>query len=456
MASELTPDRSRSTSRSATAEGAPGGPSPQARPPMRRVALSVLIGTTIEWYDFQLYGIAAALVIAPLYFPSADPLAGSLLAFSTFAIGFGARPIGGIILGHFGDRIGRKKMLVLSLTMMGFATFLMGVLPTYAQVGVWAPILMVLLRLVQGFGVGGEWGGAVLTAVEYASPRKRGLYGSLPQIGVPAGLVLSTLVFLLVSQLPEQQFMAWGWRIPFLISIVLVAVGLVVRLQLRETPVFEKVRERKEAQRAPLITAVRAYPTQILLAIGSMISTGAYYYIVNTYALSYAASAKTIDRGSLLTAIMVSGVVACAALPYFGSMSERFGRRRMILIGLAAMAVWIYPTILAVASGNFAAVLGAYLVGAIFFSVSYGPQATFIVEMFDARVRFSAASTSFQLGVLLGGALAPIIAASLVRATGSVVSVAVYVCLVSLLSLGCVLGVSRAALARGSADLDSV
>jgi MHS family shikimate/dehydroshikimate transporter-like MFS transporter len=456
MASELTPDRSRSTSRSATAEGAPGGPSPQARPPMRRVALSVLIGTTIEWYDFQLYGIAAALVIAPLYFPSADPLAGSLLAFSTFAIGFGARPIGGIILGHFGDRIGRKKMLVLSLTMMGFATFLMGVLPTYAQVGVWAPILMVLLRLVQGFGVGGEWGGAVLTAVEYASPRKRGLYGSLPQIGVPAGLVLSTLVFLLVSQLPEQQFMAWGWRIPFLISIVLVAVGLVVRLQLRETPVFEKVRERKEAQRAPLITAIRAYPTQILLAIGSMISTGAYYYIVNTYALSYAASAKSMDRASLLTAIMVSGVVACAALPYFGSMSERFGRRRMILIGLAAMAVWIYPTILAVASGNFAAVLGAYLVGAIFFSISYGPQATFIVEMFDARVRFSAASTSFQLGVLLGGALAPIIAASLVRATGSVVSVAVYVCLLSLLSLGCVLGVSRAALARGSADLDSV
>ncbi|QRP50193.1 MFS transporter [Amycolatopsis sp. FDAARGOS 1241] len=443
MASELTP--AQETAQSAARTG----------PPMRRVALSVLIGTTIEWYDFQLYGIAAALVIAPLYFPSADPLAGSLLAFSTFAIGFGARPIGGIVLGHFGDRIGRKKMLVLSLTMMGFATFLMGALPTYAQMGVWAPILMVLLRLVQGFGVGGEWGGAVLTAVEYASPRKRGLYGSLPQIGVPAGLVLSTLVFLLVSQLPDAQFLAWGWRIPFLISIVLVVVGLVVRLRLRETPVFEKVRERKEEQRAPLVTAIRAYPKQILLAVGSMVSTGAYYYIVNTYALSYAASVKSMDRASLLTAIMISGVVACAALPYFGSMSERFGRRRMILIGLAAMAVWIYPTILAVASGNLVAVIAAYVVGAIFFSVSYGPQATFIVELFDARVRFSAASTSFQLGVLLGGALAPIIAAALARATGTVVSVAVYVCLVSLLSLGCVLGVSRAALARGSADLDA-
>ncbi|TDP98134.1 MFS transporter [Labedaea rhizosphaerae] len=421
---------------------------------MRRVALSVLIGTTIEWYDFQLYGIAAALVIAPLYFPSADPVAGTLLAFSTFAIGFGARPIGGIVLGHFGDRIGRKRMLVLSLTLMGLATFLMGALPTYAQIGVWAPVIMVLLRLVQGFGVGGEWGGAVLTAVEYASRRKRGFYGSLPQIGVPAGLVLSTLAFLLVSKLPEQQFLSWGWRIPFLISIALVAVGLVVRMKLTETPVFEKVRERKQEQRAPLVTALRDYPVQFLLAIGSMISTGAYFYVVNAYALSYATSAKTMDKSSMLTAVMISGVVGVVALPYFGAMSERFGRRRMILIGLAAMAVWIYPTILAVQSGSFAAVLGAYVIGAILFSISYGPQATFIVELFDARVRFSASSTAFQLGVLLGGALAPIIAAALVRSTGTVVSVAVYVCLVSLLSLACVLAVSRAALARGSADLN--
>ena len=428
---------------------------PAGSPPMRRVALSVLIGTTIEWYDFQLYGIAAALVIAPLFFPSVDPVAGTLLAFSTFAIGFGARPLGGIVLGHFGDRVGRKKVLVLSLTMMGVATFLMGALPTYAQIGVWAPIIMVLLRLVQGFGVGGEWGGAVLTAVEYSSPRTRGFYGSLPQIGVPAGLVLSTLAFLLVSGLPEEQFLSWGWRIPFLVSILLVAVGLIVRLTLTETPVFAKVRETRQEQRAPLITAVRTYPVQILLAIGSMVSTGAYFYVVNTYALSYATSAKTMDRMSLLTAIMISGVVAAVALPYFGAMSERFGRRRMILVGLAAMAVWIFPTILAVDSGNLGLVIGAYVVGAVLFSVSYGPQATFIVEMFDARVRFSAASTSFQIGVLLGGALAPIIAAALVKSTGTVVSVAVYVCVVSLVSLGCVLGVSRAALARGSADLDA-
>jgi MFS transporter, MHS family, shikimate and dehydroshikimate transport protein len=430
------------------------GPTVGTRPPMRRVALSVLIGTTIEWYDFQLYGAAAALVFAPLFFPTVDPVAGTLLAFSTFAIGFGARPLGGIIFGHFGDRIGRKKMLVISLTMMGVATFLIGLLPTYASIGVWAPILLVFLRLLQGFGVGGEWGGAVLTAVEYASPKKRGLFGSLPQIGVPAGLLLSTLAFLSVSGLPDEQFKAWGWRIPFLISIVLVGIGLFIRLKLTETPVFERVRERRTEARVPLVLAVRTYPLQIVLAIGSIISTGAYYYVVYAYALSYAPTAKTFTRNEMLVAILVSAFVAACALPVFGALSERFGRRRMILIGLAAMAVWIFPTMLAVDSGNFASLLVVYLVGAILFSVSYGPQATYIVEMFDARVRFSAASTSFQIGVLLGGALAPIIAAALVAGTGSVVSVAIYVCLVSLLSLVCVLAISTKSIARGSADLD--
>ncbi|MBN9108659.1 MAG: MHS family MFS transporter [Pseudonocardia sp.] len=426
----------------------------QERPPMRRVAASVLIGTTIEWYDFQLYGAAAALVFAPLYFPNVDPLAGTLLAFSTFAIGFGARPLGGIVFGHFGDRIGRKKVLVMSLTMMGVATFLIGLLPTYASIGIWAPILLVVLRLFQGFGVGGEWGGAVLTAVEYSSKGKRGLYGSLPQIGVPAGLLLSTLAFLAVSGLPDDQFRSWGWRIPFLISIVLVGIGLFIRLKLTETPVFEKVRETRTEARVPLWLAIRTYPLQILLAIGSIVSTGSYFYIVNTYALSYGPSAKTFSRNEMLVAILISAAVAAAALPVFGAMSERFGRKRMILAGLAAMAIWIYPTMLAVDSGNLGLLIAAYLVGAIFFSISYGPQATYIVEMFDARVRFSAASTSFQIGVLLGGALAPIIAAALVKATGTVLSVAVYVCVMSLISLVCVWAISAKTIARGSADLD--
>lgn len=423
------------------------------RPPMRRVALSVMIGTTIEWYDFLIYGAAAALVFAPLFFPTADPVAGTLLAFSTFAVGFGARPVGGIILGHFGDRLGRKKMLVLSLTMMGLATFIIGLLPTYDQIGVWAPILLVLLRLLQGFGVGGEWGGAVLTAVEYATPEKRGLFGSLPQVGVPAGLLLSSLAFLAVSRLPEEQFLAWGWRIPFLISIVLVAVGLFIRLKLTETPAFERVKEGRAEVKVPLVTALRTYPKQILLAIGSMISTGAYFYVVNTYALTYGTTIEAFSSNQMLFAVLVSAVVAVIALPYFGAISERVGRRRLILIGLAAMAVWIFPTFLAVESGNLFVLVLVYAVGAVFFSVSYGPQATFIAELFDARVRFSAASTSFQVGVLLGGALAPIIAAALVAATGTSLSVAAYVTGLSLISFFSVLAVTRAATQRGSSDM---
>lgn len=434
-----------------TTEAAPRSPTP--RPPMRRVALSVLIGTTIEWYDFLIYGAAAALVFAPLFFPGVDPVAGTLFAFSTFAVGFGARPLGGIVLGHFGDRLGRKKMLVLSLTMMGLATFIIGLLPTYNQIGIWAPILLVLMRLIQGFGVGGEWGGAVLTAVEYATPEKRGLYGSLPQVGVPAGLLLSTVAFLGVSRLPDEQFLSWGWRIPFLSSIVLVAIGLFIRLKLTETPAFERVKLSRTEVKVPLVTALRTYPKQIALATGSMISTGGYFYVVNTYALSYGTATKAFTRNQMLIAVLVSAVVTIAALPYFGALSERYGRRRLILIGLSAMAIWIFPTFLAVESGNLPLLVLVYALGAVFFSVSYGPQATFIAELFDARVRFSAASTSFQMGVLLGGALAPIIAAALVAATGTSMSVAAYVSILSAISLVSVLMISRSATERGSADL---
>jgi MHS family shikimate/dehydroshikimate transporter-like MFS transporter len=429
---------------------------PPSPPSMRRVAASVLIGTTIEWYDFILYGSAAALVFGPLFFPGHDPVAATLLAFSTFAVGFFARPLGGIVLGHFGDRIGRKRMLVLSLTMMGVATFLMGLLPSYESIGVAAPILLVLLRLVQGFGVGGEWGGAVLTAVEFASPSKRGFYGSLPQVGVPAGLFLATLAFFGVAQLPNEALLSWGWRLPFLVSIVLVGVGLYIRFTLADTPVFEQVKESGRAARVPLLDAVRQYPRPILLATGSMISTGAYFYVVNTYALSYAASSRTQDRNAMLIAVLLSALVSAAALPYFGALAQRRGRRAMILVGLLGMTVWIFPTFLAIDSGDVGLLILAYLIGAVLFSVSYGPQATFITELFDARVRFSAASTSFQLGVLLGGAVAPLIAASLVAATGTSMSVASYVAAVSLLSLVCVVLVTQRDLARGSRDLDQV
>lgn len=431
------------------------GTAPPA-PPMRRVAASVLIGTTIEWYDFILYGLAAALVLGPQFFPSDDPLASTLAAFGTFAVGFAARPLGGVILGHFGDRIGRKRMLVLSLSMMGIATFLMGLLPTYASIGIAAPILMVALRLIQGFGVGGEWGGAVLTAVESSRPGRRGFYGSLPQVGVPAGLFLATAVFFGVSQMPEEAFLSWGWRVPFLVSIVLVVVGLVIRSTLEDTPVFREVQRTRRTARVPLLDAARRYPRQILLATGSMISTGAYFYITNTYALSYAQSTGVQTGNAMLVAVLLGSLVAVVALPWFGQLGQRRGRRTMIIVGLAAMAVWIFPTFLAIDSGNPFLMVGAYAVGAVLFSVSYGPQATFITELFDGSVRFSASSVSFQLGVLLGGAIAPLVATALVAGTGTSLSVAGYVAALSLLSLVSVWAVSQRDIAQGSADMGRV
>ncbi|WP_240157607.1 MFS transporter [Pseudonocardia broussonetiae] len=410
---------------------------------MRRIGLSVLIGTTIEWYDFLLYGAAAALIFGPLYFPSDSAVAGTLLAFSTFAVGFAARPVGGVVLGHFGDRIGRKRMLVLSLTLMGVATFLIGLLPTYETIGVAAPILLVALRILQGFGVGGEWGGAVLTAVEHARPGRQGFFGSLPQAGAPAGLLLSTLAFLAVSQLPEDVFLGWGWRIPFLLSAMLVGVGLYVRASIAETPAFREVASTDGPERLPILTALRSYPRQIVLATLAIVSSGAYFYVVNTYALAYATASGNFTRPQILGAVLASAALCFVAIPWCGHLSERFGRRTMISAGLVAMALWIFPLLAAIDSGSLLLVVLAYLVSALCYALSYGSFATFIAELFDARVRYSAASISFQLGVLLGGALAPIVATALVARTGGAWSVAVYVAVLSAVSLGAVLLVRR-------------
>lgn len=423
---------------------------------MRRVAASVMIGTTIEWYDFILYGSAAALVFGPLYFPSGNVTVQTLLSFSTFAVGFGARPLGGLILGHIGDRVGRKAVLFLSLTMMGVATFLIGLLPTHASIGIAAPLILVLLRLVQGFGVGGEWGGAVLTAVEQASPRTRGFYGALPQMGVPLGLLTATSVFFAFRQMPEDDFMSWGWRVPFLFSIVLVIIGLFVRSKLEDTPAFQSVKAKDEVRKVPVLVAIKTYPKQILLATGSMISTGAYFYGVNTFALAYASTSGKQTSSAMLLAVLASAVAAAAAIPIFGAYGQRRGRRITIVAGLGAMTLWIFPTFMAIDSGNMLLLVLAYVVGALFFAVSYGPQATFIAELFDASVRFTAASVSFQMGVLIGGALTPIVATSLVGATGTSFSVAAYISALSVLSLVCVLSISRRDRERGAADIGGV
>ncbi len=404
---------------------------------IRKVAAASLIGTTIEWYDFFIYGTAAALVFGSLFFPSFSPTAGTLAAFATFGVGFLARPVGGIIFGHFGDRIGRKAMLVLSLTMMGVATVLIGLLPSYETIGIAAPILLVLLRFVQGLGVGGEWGGAVLMAVEHSPPERRGFYGSWPQMGVPAGLILSNLVFLAVASLPDAAFTAWGWRIPFLLSIVLVGVGLFIRLRIMESPAFSRVQETQTVARMPIMDVLRTYPKQVLLAAGAFIVINAYFYILVSYLINYATEAAGMSRGAILTVVLLSSVVSFFAIPYFAALSDRFGRRPLYLIGVVGMGVSAFLLFWATDTGSFWLVLPAHIFGLGALSVSYGPQAAFYAEMFGTRVRYSGISLGYQGGSIFGGALAPIIATWLFSTTGTSTSIAVYVAALAALSFVC-------------------
>src|ERR1700709_2650099 len=301
---------------------------------LRRVVAASFIGTTIEWYDFFLYGTAAAPVFGHLLFPGASPLIGTLSAFGTFAVGFAARPLGGVIFGHFGDRIGRKAMLVTSLLIMGLATFLIGCLPTHASIGILAPILLVLLRFAQGIGVGGEWGGAVLMAVEHAPKGKRGFYGSWPQMGVPCGLLLSTVVFTVVQNLTtEAQFMAWGWRVPFLVSIVLVAVGLFVRLALAESPAFKAVKESDAEVEVPIVELVKTHKRDVLTAMGMRIAENGTFYIFTVFVLAYGEDTLKLSKNTMLTGVIIPAAVGLISVPFWGALSDRVGRRKLYLAG---------------------------------------------------------------------------------------------------------------------------
>jgi len=387
------------------------------RPPagaIRLVALASLIGTTIEWYDFFLYGTAAATVFNRLYFPTFDPLAGTMAAFATYTVGFAARPIGGIVIGHYGDRIGRKSMLVLTLTIMGAATFGIGLLPTYAQIGPWAAAALVVLRLLQGFGVGGEWGGAVLMAVEHAPPGARGFYGSWPQIGVPAGLLLSTAVFAQFARLPEAQFLAWGWRVPFLVSIVLVAVGLVIRLRVLETPVFTRLKREGIESRRPALEVLSTHPREVLLAIGARLAENGAFYIYTVFVLVYGTQKVGIDREIVLNGILVAAASAIVAIPICGAISDRIGRRPVYLFGAAVTALWAYPLFRLLDTGSTPLVWLALVVALVFaHSPMYGPQAAFLAELFGTRVRYSGASLGSQLASVVAGGLSPFIATAL-------------------------------------------
>lgn len=402
-----------------------------------KVAFASLIGTAIEWYDFFLYGTAAALVFNKLFFPQFDPLVGTIVAFATFAIGFIARPFGGMVFGHYGDRIGRKRMLYLTLLIMGVGTTAVGVLPTYDSIGIWAPILLVTCRLTQGFALGGEWGGAVLMAVEHAPENRRGFYGSWPQLGAPLGLVLGTVVFGYFSRFPEEQFLAWAWRVPFLLSVVLVGVGLFIRIKIAESPAFEKIKKSKTESKMPIIEAIKKHPKNMLLAMGVRFAENGLFYIYATFVFAYATNVLKLPRPMILTAVTIAAIVEVFTIPFFGFLSDKIGRRPVYMFGAVFSGIWAFPFfwIMGFKEPGLAT-LGVTVGLAVGHAAMYGPQASFLSEMFSARVRYSGASLGYQLASIFAGALTPMVSASLLAwYEGVFWPVAIYMMVLALITV---------------------
>jgi MHS family shikimate/dehydroshikimate transporter-like MFS transporter len=421
-----------------------GGEDLGQRSPIGTVAGASLIGTTIEFYDFFIFGTAAALIFPALFFTEATPFVGTLLAFATFGVGFVARPLGGVVFGHYGDKLGRKTMLVLSLLIMGLATVLVGALPTFAQVGVLAPILLVTLRLLQGIAVGGEWGGAVLMAVEHAPPGRRGFYGSWPQSGGPLGIVLANVIFFSVSLLPEDAFLAWGWRVPFLLSAVLVGIGLFIRLKITESPTFQRIKGTHTEARMPIVDVFHTYPKQVFLAAGTFTVLSAVIYVFVVYMSTYATNVVGVSTTEILGIISISSTLCFFAHLFFGALSDRTGRKPLFLIGVIGLGASTFPSFWLINTGNFYLMLvGHVVVFALFLSVAAGTVPALFSEMFGTRVRYTGISLGYQVANILGGALAPIIATSLVEATGSAYSISAYLVVLAVISLVCMLLISE-------------
>jgi metabolite-proton symporter len=401
------------------------------------VVAASLIGTTIEWYDFFLYGTAAALVFGKLFFPTKDPLTGLLQAFLTYSLGFVARPIGGLVFGHFGDRIGRKRLLMASLVLMGAASMGMGLLPTYQQIGVAAPILLAALRFVQGFAVGGEWGGAVLMAGEFGDAARRGFWAGWPQVGVPAGNILAAGVLAAMAALQsEADFLAWGWRVAFLLSGALVAIGWWVRSTLTESPQFEaaEARAARAIEPAPAIQALKHRPGGVAIGAGLKFGENVSYYIVTTFAIAYLAETVGAQRQVGLNAVLIGSVVELVTMPLFSALSDRIGRRPVYAFGAIAMAAWGFVFFGLVATGAPASTTAAVAVALVLHGAMYGPQAAFIAELFPTRYRYSGASIAYQVTSIFAGSLAPVIAVALLQRTHSTTPIAAYLALACLVS----------------------
>jgi len=396
---------------------------------IRKVAIASFIGTTIEWYDFFLYGTASALIFGRLFFPKYDALTGALASYSTYAVGFFARPIGGIVCGHFGDRIGRKSMLIFTLLVMGVATALIGLLPTYNQIGIWAPALLIVLRIAQGFAVGGEWGGAVLMAVEHSPKGRRGFYGSWPQVGVPVGLLLSTGVFSLISNLPEETLFSWGWRVGFLLSILLVGVGLYIRLAMTEPPAFAEVKQAGAESKMPVIDALRQHPRNVVLAMGARIAENGAFYLYTVFILTYATQPHIgFSRSSVLNAIALTAVIEIFAIPTYGWLSDSLGRRPVYLFGAIFTGLFAFPFFWLVETSKVSLMTLAVAVALVGgHAAMYGPQASFFSELFGTRVRYSGASLGYQLASVIAGGLSPLIATGLLKRTGVSWPIALFV-----------------------------
>jgi len=419
---------------------------PNSTQSMRKVALTSLAGTSIEWYDFFLYGTAAAVVFPKAFFPQDLPaMVLLIISFSTFAVGFIARPVGGLIFGHFGDRIGRKRTLVVALMMMGTATTLIGLLPTYATIGVAAPLLLVLLRFIQGLAIGGQWGGAMLLVTESAPADKRGWYGAYAQAGAPVGVILANLAFIGVSMnMSDEAFMTWGWRLPFIASIALIMISLYVQLRLEDTEAFKTLKAAQasgdqavQITRSPVIEALRRYPRRIALAAGAFLSVQVTFYILIAFAVAYGLNSSTVDltRDQMLTAVLIASAVMVPTQFYFSGLSDRVGRKKIYRAGALLTGLWGFALFPMIDTGSLTLITAGITIGLVFVGMQYGPQAAYFTELFSTEVRYSGASLGYQIGAILGGALAPTIAVLLWNELG-IIFVSVYILIAALLTLG--------------------